>query len=91
MKFKVGDVCEIVLDESISQYWRSSHGAIVTIVALAKPACGHNYYLTDLFHGGRRDVEVREDLLRLKRPPSWSQWIYDVSQIEHENKQPVSV
>ena len=92
MKFKVGDVCEIlrVCGCDMCVPW---HGLECTVIQVVGPPNGahfcfgrgalENCMIYRIDHQGRR-VTVSEDELRLKRPPSWNSWIFDTAPVRGE-------
>ncbi len=95
MKFRVGDLCEIVAPDSPLY-----HGRECVVTALAqwmddvvycesgKDAQPGMFYTIFIPEGGR--AYALEHELRLKRPPSWDSWIHDTRDVEREHKQPVT-
>lgn len=83
MKFRAGDVCEVV----------PARAAAIPYVGLIVTIAGH--VLTT--RKGLEFYTVQElsphwfahDELRLLRPPSWDSWITDTRDVERESKRPV--
>jgi hypothetical protein len=86
MKFKRGDVCEII-DGPGFRRLRSLIGDECVVVG---PWPGEQTtppsYVIDV---GGYLCGAYEHLLRLKRPPSWDKWIFDTRDVKHETKTPV--
>lgn len=91
MKFKLGDLCEVVASNGFTSI---NTGCFVVIIgfrdipSMSMRFDGEPMYLVS---GSRNGVVAfEESRLRLRRPPSWDLFIFDTSHVEHENKQPVS-
>ena len=86
MKFKVGDVCEIIKAEVELQMV----GCECTIVGGPEPCFGNEYigWVIEVPKFRSRhpsgDWCARPEFLRLKRPPSWNKWLYDTRDVEPE-------
>lgn len=103
MKFKVGDVCEIVNGCCISSQSMFA-GRECTITDRASRAgfgckCGYRTY--DYFrveHSSSVGVPCHDgchyvptEYLRLKRPPSWDSWLYDTSKVKDETPSKIEI
>jgi Neuraminidase (sialidase) len=84
MKFRVGDVCEIIFSTC------GNAGKECTIVRdlLLHPRSGELVYTIEV-HGSPSGHKhglwsALPSSLRLKRPPSWDSWITDTREVENE-------
>lgn len=85
-RFRVGDVVEIVDHPLfVNKHCRKYIGHVGALLE----HMGDGYWLVDgaTEAVNRRTCEHHECTLRLRRPPSWDQWITDTRDVERECKE----
>lgn len=77
MRFRIGDVCEIIDGPGISEQDRKFIGLEVTISGMPGSfRMDPDAYAVNC-PADERCLGAYPQVLRLKRPPSWDKWIFD--------------
>ncbi len=87
MKFKVGDVCYFEGLVTRCQEFNGTECRVISDLAVRYGGSSHTERECHRVHANLDGQQwlCEPQYLRLKRPPSWNKWLYDLSDVKDES------